>query len=101
MTAIISWMKGTGDDVKYLGGGKALVEGWDSLASISYQVGVTMDDLCSMNFVDRAKSDVWLVRMYRHRIPIIVPIPQQEKNDEHIMDVVTSIDFGGDDDEQA
>lgn len=94
-------MKGTGDDVKYLGGGKALVEGWDSLASISYQVGVTMDDLCSMNFVDRAKSDVWLVRMYRHRIPIIVPIPQQERNDEHIMDVVTGIHFGGDDDEQA
>lgn len=87
--------------MKYLGGGKALVEVSDSLASISYQVGVTMDDLCSMNFVDRTKSDVWLVRMYRHRIPITVPIPQQEKNDEHIMDVVTSIDFGGDDDEQA
>lgn len=87
--------------MKYLGGGKALVEGWDSLASISYEVGVTMDDLCSMNFVDRAKSDVWLVRMCRHRIPITVPIPQQEKNDEHIMDVVTSIHFGGDDDDQA
>lgn len=86
--------------MKYLGGGKALVEGSDSLASISYQVGVTMDDLCSMNFVDRAKSDVWLVRMYRHRIPITVPISQQERNDEHIMDVVTGIDFGGDD-EQA
>ena len=92
-------MKGTGDNVKYLGGGKALVEGWDSLASISYQVGVTMDDLCSMNFVDRTKSDVWLVRMYQNQIPIIVPIPQHERNDEHIMDVVTSIDFGGDDDE--
>ena len=90
-------MKGTGDNVKYLGGGKALVEGWDSLASISYQVGVTMDDLCSMNFVDRTKSDVWLVRMYQNQIPIIVPIPQHERNDEHIMDVVTSIDFGGDD----
>lgn len=86
--------------MKYLGGGKALVEGSDSLASIAYEVGVTMDDLCSMNFVDRAKSDVWLVRMYRHRIPITVPIPQQERNDEHIMDVVTGIDFGGDD-EQA
>lgn len=85
--------------MKYLGGGKALVEGWDSLASISYQVGVTMDDLCSMNFVDRTKSDVWLVRMYQNQIPIIVPIPQHERNDEHIMDVVTSIDFGGDDDE--
>lgn len=83
--------------MKYLGGGKALVEGWDSLASISYQVGVTMDDLCSMNFVDRTKSDVWLVRMYQNQIPIIVPIPQHERNDEHIMDVVTSIDFGGDD----
>ena len=94
-------MKGTGDDVKYLGGGKALVEGWDSLASISYQVGVTMDDLCSMNFVYRDNIDFLLVRMYRHRIPIIVPIPQQERNDEHIMDVVTGIHFGGDDDEQA
>lgn len=86
--------------MKYLGGGRALVEASDSLASISYQVGVTMDDLCSMNFVDRAKSDVWLVRMYRHRIPITVPIPQHERNDEHIMDVVAGIHFGGDD-EQA
>lgn len=77
-----------------------MVEASDSLASISYQVGVTMDDLCSMNFVDRAKSDVWLVRMYRHRIPITVPIPQHERNDEHIMDVVAGIHFGGDD-EQA
>lgn len=74
---------------------EAYVQEDDSVASIAFEAGISIDTLCKLNGVERNRSDKWLVRKFKNGDPIIVSsLEAQEARDKHIFDVMTDIDMG-------
>lgn len=73
---------------------EAYVQEYDSVASIAFEAGISIDTLCKLNGVKRDRSDKWLVRKFKNGAPITVSTEDmQAARDQTIIDTMKDLEF--------
>lgn len=73
---------------------EAYVQEDDSVASIAFEAGISIDTLCKLNGVERNRSDKWLVRKFKNGDPITVSTEDQQKaRDQAVIDTMKDLEF--------
>lgn len=73
---------------------EAYVQEDDSVASIAFEAGISIDTLCKLNGVERDRSDKWLVRKFKNGDPITVATEDlQAARDQAVIDTMKDLEF--------